>query len=403
MKRRVARLLLVFVMMFTMAPKVLAATAEMANFKKVNTYAPGQFTDVKTNDWFAASVQSAYEMGLVKGNSATTYNPTGNITIAETAALASRIHNIYQGGNGQFVQGIPWYQVYVDYATAAGIIKYSYDYSAVATRSQFAEIIAASMPSDALPTINNIADNALPDVKITDPYGTAVYRLYRAGILTGSDEYGTFNPNSNIQRSEVAAILARMTSANQRKIFTLKAKPHTELSAEVTTQAKAFGLLKDFIFSNSNTTLSGDTAFEISNYDGNTLEIYTLFCEATDGSIVVSYELSKSSSSSVSYLRLTPDEDEFIAILFFYGSDQAAGGDLFAASRIKADEFTGRESEIDLIDYEGDPMFKGIMTMLLKGMISDSLDFANYALQLYSSSYGLNYGMKDFGFTALFN
>lgn len=225
MRKRILSFLLALTILCNVAPVAFAATAEMGNFKKVNTYTSGQFTDVKLSDWFSPSVQSAYEMGLVKGNSATTYNPTGDVTIAETLALASRIHNIYHGGNGQFLQETPWYQVYVDYATSMGIIKVAYDYAAKATRAQFAEIIAASMPEAALPSINSIGDDAIPDVKTTDAYGAAVYRLYRAGILTGSDAYGTFNPHSNIQRSEVAAILARMTSTAQRKVFTMKTPP----------------------------------------------------------------------------------------------------------------------------------------------------------------------------------
>ena len=49
----------------------------------------------------------------------------------------------------------------------------------------------------------------------------AVYRLYRAGILTGSDDLGTFYPDSSIQRSAVAAIVTRMASPALRKTVTL--------------------------------------------------------------------------------------------------------------------------------------------------------------------------------------
>ena len=46
--------------------------------------------------------------------------------------------------------------------------------------------------------------------------GSEVYTLYRAGIIAGSDEYGTFNPDSRIRRSEVAAILVRILDASKR-------------------------------------------------------------------------------------------------------------------------------------------------------------------------------------------
>ena len=70
--------------------------------------------------------------------------------------------------------------------------------------------------------LNNIADNAIPDVKLGDKCADEIYAFYRAGILTGSDKQGTFNPDSTIVRSEVAAILLRMYDASTRVQFTLK-------------------------------------------------------------------------------------------------------------------------------------------------------------------------------------
>ena len=40
--------------------------------------------------------------------------------------------------------------------------------------------------------------------------------FYRAGILSGVDAKGTFNPSDNIKRSEVAAILIRMMDKTAR-------------------------------------------------------------------------------------------------------------------------------------------------------------------------------------------
>ena len=68
---------------------------------------------------------------------------------------------------------------------------------------------------------NTVSDNAIPDVKMDDANADAIYTFYRAGILTGSDGSGTFNPNSAIKRSEVAAILSRMFDSNVRQSITL--------------------------------------------------------------------------------------------------------------------------------------------------------------------------------------
>ena len=58
-----------------------------------------------------------------------------------------------------------------------------------------------------------------------DPCADSIYQLYDAGVLSGNDEYGTFMPQSNIRRSEVAAIVTRIADPNLRKIFVLSDKP----------------------------------------------------------------------------------------------------------------------------------------------------------------------------------
>jgi len=89
------------------------------------------------------------------------------------------------------------------------------------------------LPIKALEAINNIADGALYDVS-HDYRANSIYTLYRAGILTGNDKYGTFNPNSTILRSEVAAIVTRMANKSLRKTFTLsKINKTGNISAEV--------------------------------------------------------------------------------------------------------------------------------------------------------------------------
>ncbi len=222
MKKKMLSLILAFVMTVSLVSVGFAAGLE--NFAKTNTYAVGHFSDVSANDWFAESVKTAYEMGLIKGNSETTFNPKGNITVAETIALASRLHNIYNGGNGEFTQGELWYQVYADYAGENKILRETYkDYNAKISRANFAFILVNALPADALPAINAVADGTLPDV--ADDYkASAIYTLYRAGILTGNDEFGTFKPDSTILRSEVAAIITRMADKTQRKVFELKKK-----------------------------------------------------------------------------------------------------------------------------------------------------------------------------------
>ncbi|MCF0151398.1 MAG: S-layer homology domain-containing protein, partial [Firmicutes bacterium] len=70
--------------------------------------------------------------------------------------------------------------------------------------------------------INNVPDGSIPDVPMDHPQAKAIYKLYRAGILEGSGDQHLCNPNANIKRSEVAAILTRMMDPNARRHFEMK-------------------------------------------------------------------------------------------------------------------------------------------------------------------------------------
>ena len=215
-------LLLSFILIVGIAPCV-SATESMENFKKTNDYKQN-FTDVVQSAWYAENVATVYELGLVNGKSKTEFVPDGNVTIAESITLAARIHNTYYGSSHTFSHNSPWYQSYVDYAIEKGIIKSGQfkNFDILATRSDFATIMAKALPKKEFNLINNVVHGNIPDLYAYMPCAESVYILYNAGILSGSDEYGSFFPDSNIKRSEVAAIVARIALKNQRKEFILK-------------------------------------------------------------------------------------------------------------------------------------------------------------------------------------
>ena len=125
MKKKIISVTLVLIMAISVFA-VAAAAPSMSNFAKTRTYSDGQFSDVIESAWYGTSKQrviaTAYEYGLMNGNSAVTFNPAGNISVAESLTVAARVHSIYNGGDGEFTQGSPWYQVYVDYAQTNEII-----------------------------------------------------------------------------------------------------------------------------------------------------------------------------------------------------------------------------------------------------------------------------------------
>ena len=179
------------------------------------------FTDVPEKAWYAEDVRVAYATGLINGKSETSFAPTKNITYAETVKLAACMHQLYLDGTVSLANGKPhWYDSYVDYARASGIITQDYDWNAQATRADFVEIFAAALPRAAFPAVNGVPMDSIPDVSAEHPQAVSVYLFYRAGILTGypteGQAYGEFRPDKPISRAEVAAILSRMMNSEKR-------------------------------------------------------------------------------------------------------------------------------------------------------------------------------------------
>ena len=188
----------------------------MSNFIPVREYKPHYFSDVPSDAWYAENVKRAYEFDLINGTGKETFSPDDNHTVAESIAIACRLHSIYHTGEHEFnSQHEKWYMPYVDYALNNGIIadnQFS-DYDAKATRLQFVTIVANALPRHELNPVNNYTASDIPDAMNDE----SVHLLYNAGVLTGSDNDGRFNPQSFIKRSEVSAIIIRLADKSQRK------------------------------------------------------------------------------------------------------------------------------------------------------------------------------------------
>lgn len=71
------------------------------------------------------------------------------------------------------------------------------------------------MLTEPLPAINDVD-------RVPDNMDPAVLALYNAGILTGSDTYGTFDEDGTLNRGQAAAMLARLVDPSLRQRFTLE-------------------------------------------------------------------------------------------------------------------------------------------------------------------------------------
>ncbi len=201
---------------------LLVTSAMAAGFAKTLTYTEGQFSDVPASEWYAKEVGSAYELGLMNGKGDGTFDPDGNVTVAEALTIASRASAAYSGDTITPADG-EWYQMYVNYAESKGMIqKGAYkteDFDRPAKRYEVATFFAKALPTEAYAEKNAVT--YIPDVTPSRTYYEDVLMLYKAGIVMGSDAIGTFNPEHNITRAEAAAIINRAALPENRLTKTL--------------------------------------------------------------------------------------------------------------------------------------------------------------------------------------
>ncbi|MBP3579683.1 MAG: S-layer homology domain-containing protein, partial [Clostridia bacterium] len=212
-----------FLKLFALVLAVVALTAAVGaqGFTKTQEYPEGKFTDVPANQWYAAEVKSAYELGFMNGQSDTAFAPNGNVTVAEGITMASRVHSIYNGKEIKSVEGTKWYDMYIAYAKENGLIEEGQftNYDRNIMRYEMAVMFANAMPADYFAAKNNIKD--IPDVAETEEYYDELMMLYNAGVVMGSDDYGNFFATNSIKRSETAAIINRVALPENRKTGTL--------------------------------------------------------------------------------------------------------------------------------------------------------------------------------------
>ncbi len=352
MKKRILGILLSAVLLLSAVPAAHAA-ASLHNFETVNTFQSGQFSDVKTSHWAYNNVKSVYEYGLMKGKASKSFAPNGSLTVAEAITVAARIHSIYHTGLENFTQGSPWYQCYVDYALENGLIDGEYaNYNAAIQRWEFAQILGRALPDTALQSINTVEDGAIPDVASSASFAPDVYRLYRAGILTGSGSDCKFSPYTGILRSEAAAILSRMVEPTLRRQFTLT-KTDTALTAK-----EVYQKTQNSVF-----------YIEIYNASGSALASGSGVFLTSSGVAVTNYHVIEGASSA----RIKTNSGQWYTVKGVYDYD--AGVDL-AVLQIDGSGFTpaqmGDSSAVgtgDAIYSLGNPL--GLESTFSDGIVSN--------------------------------
>lgn len=202
----------------------LFSSTALAGFQPIR---PEQaFADVPASHWAHDYVSQCYTLGLMSGTGGGQFSPSAQMQVAEVISLCVRLRDIYQGGDGALDQsGAHWYDSAVDQALELGILTPGqFDrYDRPATRAELAGLLAHALPQTEYGAINHIT--TLPDVTASTPYSQEIFTLYNAGILTGSDMFGTFTPERSITRAEVCALACRLALPETRATLSLVAKP----------------------------------------------------------------------------------------------------------------------------------------------------------------------------------
>ena len=187
--------------------------------EKTAVFPEGGFADVSPEAWYAETVKTAYEFGLMKGVSDDLFAPDDRVTVAEAVTMASRLHASRAGERIPAKDGA-WYAPYFAYAKENGLTAPDADDpDSPASRRTVAALFAKALPQTDYAPINEI--DAVPDVRADDEIAAGLLTLYRAGVVVGSDAYGDFYPESAITRAEAAAMLCRaaLPETRLRKTF----------------------------------------------------------------------------------------------------------------------------------------------------------------------------------------
>lgn len=223
------------------------------------------YADVSPDSWYYQDVYESSDCGFFQGYADGLFRPANPVSLAEVTTIAVRLYEAYTlpesqtvetesaadnmavepapndsseqiessndislEGTEQVMPTSPWYAPYVAKARAYQLLPADWQPDDTpATRQQSVYLLARALPKAALPTLNQIT--TLPDLS-PEAFGyTEILRCYQAGVVTGSDNYGTFRPSEAVSRAEISALTNRLFQPEQRIIFTLAAKPQKEV------------------------------------------------------------------------------------------------------------------------------------------------------------------------------
>lgn len=235
-RKRIVHLSILIALCTVFLANPVCADADVANSPAGEGQGGIHYTDVSDQAWYAENIYSLSDLGLLNGVGDGLFRPEKDLSLAETITIAARLCRMFSDNeaseNEDFRDspdpGTAWYAPYVALCREKGVLDASgitdvneESLNASAARAVVATLLRNALSEGVLQDLNAIEDGMLPDVPVQSSWSDAVYSLYRSGVLTGVDQYGTFLPVRNISRAEAAAILSRIVFPSMRRTLTL--------------------------------------------------------------------------------------------------------------------------------------------------------------------------------------
>ncbi len=175
------------------------------------------FTDVPADRWSYPYIKQLYDAGVVSGTSATTFEPTANVTRAQfvtmIAGLAGADVSGYASGPFDDVQAGSWYAPYVNWAAANGIVSgtsaTTFDPAAEISRQDMA-VMLYNYAQQAGVQLKQTTVTPFTDEGSIAAYALpAVQALHSAGVISGMPD-GSFQPQATTTREQACVVLCAL-------------------------------------------------------------------------------------------------------------------------------------------------------------------------------------------------
>ena len=176
------------------------------------------FDDVSEDNWYAEPVDYVEKNGLFRGVSETEFAPDDTMTRGMFVTVLYRVSremstDFPEPGFTDVPAG-EYYQVPINWGTAAGLIDgidaYTFAPNDPVTREQMCKLIGLFCQYIGLTLPVFDADTVFTDADTISEYAVAwVDACQRAGLITGYTD-GSFQPQGEATRAEVAAIISRL-------------------------------------------------------------------------------------------------------------------------------------------------------------------------------------------------